>query len=70
MTAREPTEDAGAGKSEELSALRRIETKLRATGATIPFGDHAGTIESAMRAGLSIALLLVLEEIDAARGGA
>jgi hypothetical protein len=52
--------------TDQLSALHRIADKLRKAGATVPFPTMEGTIESSMRTGLSHALLLVEEEIEAA----
>lgn len=48
-----------------MNALDRIAEKLRKAGAKLPV-ENKGTIESAMATGLSIALLLVEDEITAA----
>jgi hypothetical protein len=52
----------------ELTALKAIACQLRKAGATIP-AENRGTIESAIKTGLSIALLLV-EDALAKNGGA
>lgn len=46
----------------ELITLKKIAQQLRKAGAIIPI-DNKGTIESAMRGGLSIALLLIEDAI-------
>lgn len=46
-----------------IAALERIERRLREAGASLPV-EVKGTIESAVNTGLSIALCLVVFEIE------
>ena len=48
----------------ELPALNRIREKLTRAGARIPI-DNQGTVDSAIKSGLSIAMMLVEDEITA-----
>lgn len=47
-----------------LAALQSLSSQLRGAGASLPT-ENLGTIESAMRMGLSIALALIESEIEA-----
>lgn len=49
-----------------IEALERIESKLKRAGAQVPIVNE-GTVDSAIKSGLSIALMLVEDELKAAR---
>lgn len=53
-----------AARDDTLIVLRKISEDMRLGGASLPAPPSEGTIESALRTGLSIGLLLVEKEID------
>lgn len=61
---------APIGQDSRNAVLEEIAAKLRRAGASIPAPDPQGTIESAMKTGLSVALVLVDDAIRALKNEA